>query len=113
MDVDKLKIDHPITWNLFFWFGGMVSLFIWNSILSLSNYWNVKFLDGMDAWYPFFYFGGSFANFFVFDPINRCMSFKAQLIIVPSYLLLAFFVIFLVAEFMEGDHLQTARVVIF
>jgi len=113
MYIDDFKIEHPRLWNTFFWFAGMASLFIWNSILSLSQYWNTKFKDGIDAYFPFFYFAGSFCNFFVFDCINKVLPFKLQLWIIPSFMALCFYLEFLVAETMKGDDLENSRVTIF
>jgi hypothetical protein len=110
---DDLRIISPMLWNLFFWFAGMASLFIWNSILSLNDYWNKAYQDGIAAWYPFFYFGGSFINFFLFEYINRCFKFNQQCIYIPAFMGITFYAQWLVGYYIDDQDSKNMKVVIF
>ena len=110
---DDLRITSPVLWNLFFWFAGMAGLFIWNSILSLNEYWNKAYMDGIAAWYPFFYFGGSFINFFLYDYINRWFKFEQQCTYIPTFMGITFHAQWMVGYYINDVDSKNLKVVIF
>ena len=102
MSVADSVIEKPFLWSLFFWFTGMTSLVCWQAVLSLNAYWIPKFGDGVDAYYPFFYFAGSVFSFFLYDAINKVMTFKMQMTIIPIILSVSFYSLFIIGETMEN-----------
>ena len=111
MDINKLEIQKPFLFSAFFWFAGMVTLATWNAVLSQNGYWCVKLQAGVDAFYPFVYFGGAVLNFFVYDLINSMISFKMQVIMIPCTQLVSFVAMFITCETMEAG--TTAKLVVF
>ena len=66
----------PLIHWVFFLAGGAGTLFFWNSVLSLSDYFTNRYDPTASKYYPFFYNFGSFLSFLVFDYIYRRISFK-------------------------------------
>ena len=94
-------------WFNFFLFAGMIMTFVFNSVISLSAYWNDRILEGIDSWYPFYFYTGSILNFLIYEQINQCMSFKQQIFGIPIFIALMFYALVFMGEYMEKCHLKT------
>ena len=76
--------SEEVLFQSFFYFAGISTLFVWNSVLSLTAYWAGKFRTGVASYYSFYFFIGSLANFFVFDYINSRVIFIRQAMLWPT-----------------------------
>ncbi len=83
---------------LFFWTSGIATLFVWNSVLSLTDYFQYRFSASADKYYPFFFTIGGFVAFLFFDVIMKRMKLKTVMMAVPSLLVVIFIVIFALGE---------------
>ena len=70
-------------WNNFFLSGGIAGLFVWNSILSLSNYWTNKFDEKAINYMGSLYFVGSLLSIPLFGTINKLLKFRIQIVLFP------------------------------
>jgi Nucleoside transporter len=81
--------------TLFFWVGGFSSLFVWQSILSLTGYMLGRYHQKAPTFYPFFYNIGGFIGFLLFDKIVSKVTFTQVIIAIPP-LQVAFFVVIII-----------------
>lgn len=88
----------PLIHWVFFWTAGASTLFVWNCVLSLTDYLENRFHPKASKYYPFFYNSGSFVAFLFFDLISPMISFKRQIMSVPVLLVSIFVVIFSIGE---------------
>lgn len=99
-------------WVLFFYITGISTLFVWNSVLSLTNYWKTKIHDGIQNQYSFFYMFGAFLNVFFFDAINQRVSFRTQIIGLPIVMTCVFYLMLVLGEFFD-ERFETQKIGIF
>lgn len=83
---------------LFFWTSGIATLFVWNSVLSLTDYFQDRFNATADKYYPFFFTFGGFVAFLFFDVIMKRTKLRTVMMAVPSLLVVIFIVIFALGE---------------
>ena len=110
---NSTKVGKPLIWTLFFWFSGMASLFIWQSILSLIDYWNDKFQDGIAVYFPFVYMSASFFNFIFYDMINQCINFRKQQMYIPVFMIITFYGQFILGETVDKNKQEHLKLSIF
>ena len=85
-----------------FWLMGIATMFVWNCLLSMSDYLAVRFDATAGSYYPFFYNVGGFVGFGFYDLATRMMTFKKIVIGFPVILVAIFVVVFLLGELMVG-----------
>ena len=83
---------------LFFWTSGIATLFVWNSVLSLTDYFQDRFDASADKYYPFFFTVGGFVAFLFFDVIMKRTKLRTVMMAVPSLQVVIFIVIFALGE---------------
>lgn len=88
----------PLIHWVFFWTAGASTLFVWNCVLSLTDYLESRFDPKASKYYPFFYNFGSFFAFLVYDLVAPRVSFKRQIMAVPVMVVAIFIVIFMLGE---------------
>lgn len=113
INYDDAPEQRQLLWKSFYWFAGVACLFVWNSILSLNQYWNAKFKDGIQNTYPFFYMQGSFASFFLLEKVNKWLTFKIQVSQFPSIMAITFYIDLMVGEFIDREQYPTLKLIIF
>lgn len=84
---------------LYFWMSGLSSLFVWNCMLSLSDYFEDRFSPEATRIYPFFFNVGGFMSFFLYDRIRAHIEFKRVSIVFPIFLVSVFILIYLIGEY--------------
>lgn len=94
-------------WKLFFLFAGISTLFVWNSVLSLTSYWAAKIAPGIEHYYGFPFMFGSFVCFFCFDSINRKISYAKQIYVWPLLMVSIFGVYFVLGEFVPNPTVKS------
>ena len=94
--------SRPLIHWVFFWTAGIGTLFVWNCVLSLSDYLANRYDEHASKYYPFFYNIGGFLSFLVFDMIYKRISFKNIIMGAPIVLVIIFVMIFVVGEMWEG-----------
>lgn len=83
---------------LFFWTSGIATLFVWNSVLSLTDYFQYRFNPTADKYYPFFFTFGGFIAFLFFDVIMKRAKLRTVMMVIPSLLVVIFIFIFVLGE---------------
>ena len=104
-DVTKDKL-----WVTFWLFTGISTLFVWNSVMSLTAYWTAQIQPGIQNVYGFYFMLGSFIGFFFFNPINKLLTYKTSVIIYPALMTIIFVFNLIMGEFIEN---QSVKAVIF
>lgn len=89
--------------NMFFLFGGIISLLVWSSIVSLDKFWKDNFYEEVAKVYPFISNFGAFIGILSYDRVNKYFSFKTQLLSFPFALLFSFTVLFALGQFNEEN----------
>jgi hypothetical protein len=84
VEFQKRPEQKTLIWKSFFLFGGVSSLFVWNAVISLNEYWSQKFSDSVTSYYSFTYMLGSWISFFAYDITNSCLQFQYQMTIFPT-----------------------------
>ena len=84
--------------TVFFWVSGIATLFVWNSVLSLTDYFQSRYDKSADKYYPFFYNIGGFIAFLFFDFIMKRTKLKTVIMGVPVVLVLISIGIFVLGE---------------
>ena len=100
---NNTEAKRPLVHWIFFWAVGAGNLFVWNSILSMTGYWKVRYNLSADSFYPFFYNFGSFSAFLVFDQIKKKLSLKQVMLATPPLLVLMFVALFIMGEFFSPE----------
>jgi len=108
--VDKKNIAALGLWKTFFIFTGISTLFVWNSVLSLTSYWSTKIAPGVQNYMGFPFMLGSFVCFFFFSSINSRISYIKQIILWPTLMTMIFFVYLAIGELIEDT---TVKMTIF
>lgn len=91
---------------LFFWTAGVSTLFMWNSALSLTGYFNNRIESAIDFQYPFYFSFGSFVAFLLYKFFFKLMSFKVFMLALPCVTSGLFFSVFLIAEYLTKGSLK-------
>jgi hypothetical protein len=104
-DVTKDKL-----WVTFWLFTGISTLFVWNSVMSLTAYWTAQIQPGIQNVYGFYFMLGSFIGFFFFNPINKRLTYKTSVIIYPAIMTVIFIFNLIMGEFIEN---QSVKAVVF
>lgn len=91
----------PAIHYIFFWTAGLSTLFVFNCFLSQLSWFKSRFDDRADFQISFFFTGGSFMAFLVFDKIMYILGFKRAILIIPGLLVVISTVIFLIGEHIE------------
>ena len=102
-----------LLWRVFFYAAGLSSLFVWNSIMSLNEYWESKFGASVSRFYAFTFMGGAFLNIFCFNIMNRMISFRLAILLCPILVTIGFYVELIVGEFIDYDKNPTLKLSIF
>ena len=103
---DAPAINDPL-FTIFALFTGVAPLFIWNSILSLSEYWVEKFNPNIPNQMGFYVNIGALFAFAVSDLMNKCLKWKQQIIIFPTILTILLVVIGIVGESISDADVKT------
>ena len=82
----------------YFWTSGFAVLFVWSCLLSMTDYLKRRFDPECDKYIPFFFNFGGFLIFIVYGWLNKRISFRLQLILLPILLVIIFVVIILIGE---------------
>lgn len=104
------EIRRPIE-AIFFWSVGLCCLIVWNSIMSLSAFWQESFDSETNSYYPFVYMSGALVAFFSFDAFNRYFSFWLRIYGIP-FLLIQFFMLMGTVQYISFLN-KTAMIIIF
>jgi len=107
-DVTKDKL-----WVTFWLFTGISTLFVWNSVMSLTAYWTSHIQDGIQNIYGFYFMLGSFVGFFFYNPINKCFTYKSSSIIYPTVMTIIFILNLIVGQFIESSQAKAIIFLIF
>lgn len=91
----------PLIHYIFFWTAGVGTLFVWNCVLSLTDYFANRYNPQASKYYPFFYNLGGFSAFLAFSQIVKRISFKHIIMGVPIILVVIFIAIYVVGEYYE------------
>ena len=83
---------------VFFWQTGISSLFVWQSILSLTGYMLGRYHKNAPTYYPFFYNLGGYIAFIFFDMLSRLFTMRQIFIVVPPIQVAFFVVIIIIGE---------------
>ena len=66
--------------------------------MSLNHYWDHRYKEHSENYYPFFFQFGGLLSFLCFDFINARVSLKSQWVLITSLLLAYFYVLFYFGE---------------
>ena len=97
-DITHIQKESSLLQIIFFWIGGFSSLFVWQSILSLTGYMLGRYHNKAPTFYPFFYNIGGFIGFLLFDKIDTKVSFKQVILAIPPIQVAFFVVIIIIGE---------------
>src|SRR5690349_3239678 len=98
MKTEKQTAKHPFIHWLFFFMAGIVTLFVWNCVMSLSDFLAARFDSQAGSFYPFFYNLGGFLGFAFYDIATKALTFKRLSVVGPIMLVAIFVVLFLMGE---------------
>ena|SRR3990167_4939940 len=96
--VDSAPPKTPLLRTIFFWQTGVSSLFVWQSILSLTGYMLGRYHKNAPTYYPFFYNLGGYTAFFLFDKLSKVFTMRQVFLIVPPIQVAFFVVIIIIGE---------------
>ena len=91
------QINSPI-WSTYFVFTGISTLFVWNSVLSLTSYWDSNIQHGIQNIMGFPFMLGGFSSYFIFEAVNKRMTLVQQANIWSCIMVLIFFIYFILGE---------------
>ena len=97
-DVTQIHKDSDLLKTVFFWVGGFSSLFVWQSILSLTGYMLGRYHLKAPTFYPFFYNIGGFIGFLLFDKVDKKVTYKQVILAIPPIQVAFFVVIIIIGE---------------
>ena len=90
--------EKDMLYSVFWIFTGVSTLFVWNSVLSLSAYWGAKIDPAVNTTYPFVFCLGGLISYFAFPYLNHFLSYKTHVVIWPIILTLIFVGYFILCE---------------
>ena len=110
----SVKADKKPTIHwVFFWFLGIASLFVWNCMLTLTDYYSKRIHPNVENYDGFFFNVGGFIAFLLMDSIGKYISFKTLLMSVPCFQVAVFVGIYILCEFMGGEQSSPLKQTIF
>lgn len=107
-DVTKDKL-----WVSFWLFTGISTLFVWNSVMSLTAYWTTHIQEGIQNIYGFYFMLGSLVGFFFYNPINKRMTYRTSAILYPTIMTLIFVFNLIIGQFIESSETKAIIFLIF
>lgn len=105
--------QNEVLWKMFFYLTGISNMFIFNSILALSNYWRDRIHEGVEHYVCFYWMIGTISAFFVFNKINKFMSLQTHMMLWPTMMTIILYIYLILGELMIAESLQTLKLVIF
>lgn len=91
---------------IFFWASGVAVLFVWNAVVSQSDYLKSRFDSEADKIYPaYFKFGGMVA-FLLYTPITLWLPFRERILLMPSILVALSISIFYLGEYFPSGNFK-------
>lgn len=113
MEKPEFPEQNHLLWKAFFYIAGISVLFVWNSVLGLTDYWSMKYRDGVQNSYGFYFNVGQLLAFLFFDKLNRLIHFRIHIIIWPVFNICMFYLYIIVGETMTGENNESLRCWIF
>lgn len=89
----------PCIYWVFFWCSGIATLFVWNAVVSQTDYMKNRFDQSADKIYPSYYFLGGLIAFILYFRMLGSMSFKNKITIIPSILVTISIAIYYLGEY--------------
>lgn len=97
----RLVEEKPLIHTVFFWTAGISTLFVFNCVLSLLDWFANRFDPRVYFQLTFYFNAGSFVAFLFYDLIMKFLSFKRAIILIPIALVIDSIIIYFMGEHME------------
>ena len=104
--IPKRDVTKDKLWITFWLFTGISTLFVWNSVMSLTAYWTANIHPGIENIYGLFFMSGSFIGFFFFNMFNKRISYKNSVIVYPAIMTVIFVLNLILGEFVENTKVK-------
>ena len=96
---NEREIKKPFLYWMFFWCSGIATLFVWNAVVSQTDYIKSRYDESVDKVFPTYYFLGGLIAFLLYFRMLGSMSFKNKITIIPSILVAISIAIYFFGEY--------------
>lgn len=97
----KIEVPKPTIYWVFFWASGVATLFVWNAVLSQTDYMKNRFSKDVDKYFPFYNFLGGLIAFFLYHRLFCKMRLKQRITLIPPVLVAISITLYYVGEYVE------------
>jgi Nucleoside transporter len=89
----------PAIYWIFFWASGVATLFVWNAVVSQTDYMKNRFRSDVDKIYPFYNFLGGLIAFFLYYKVFCRLKLKQRITLIPLVLVVISIAFYYVGEY--------------
>ena len=72
-------MDEHFVHSYFWYLSSISTLFVWNSVLSLTGYWTDKMPEAVIGYFGFYFMLGAMLSFLSYKVLNNMIEFHVQI----------------------------------